>query len=261
MPLIYEPSGKALEYSLLSLNHYVGCPHGCTYCYVPTMPGRNRADFHAKAEPKKDLLAKLGKNAKRYAGTDKRVLLSFASDPYPQVDARLALTRRVLSLLIKHDIPFTVLTKGGMLAARDFDLYRPDLDAFAVTLTAATDRKWRQMACEPNAAPPSDRIETLKEAHARGIETWVSLEPVIDPEESLKIITATYKYVDLYKVGTLNHVTSDMTSEQWADFARRAIDICTACKVEYFIKHDLARHKGLLGELQAGNFDNRTANR
>lgn len=41
-------------------------------------------------------------------------------------------------------IQFQILTKGGMLAAKDFDLYGPD-DWFGVTLTLdnyADSKKW-----------------------------------------------------------------------------------------------------------------------
>jgi DNA repair photolyase len=68
--------------------------------------------------------------------------------------------------------PPAILTKGDMLAAaNDFDLYGPS-DWFGVTLTFDNDtdsRKW-----EPGAALPGDRIAALKEAHNRGIRTWVS---------------------------------------------------------------------------------------
>lgn len=30
---IYNPSGKAGEYSYWACNFYVGCSNGCTYCY------------------------------------------------------------------------------------------------------------------------------------------------------------------------------------------------------------------------------------
>jgi DNA repair photolyase len=256
MTVIYRPSGRAAEYSHLACNPYNGCPHGCTYCYVPAARRMKAVDFHAKAEPKKNFLARLGTDAKRLAGTHERVLLSFSCDPYPPIEASRCLTRTALSVLKKHDIPFQVLTKGGLLAARDFGLYRPGIDAFAVTLTTLDTVVAAEI--EPGAAPPCERIDTLIEAHDRGIETWVSLEPVIKQIESLKVITMTHEYVDLYKIGTLNHVKSDITSKQWADFARRAINLCTACGARYFIKHDLARHSDLFGDLQVGNTDNRT---
>ena len=51
---------------------------------------------------------------------------------------------------------------------------------------------------------PEDRIEALRMAHEYGIETWVSLEPVLDPAQSLHLIDLTHEYVDFYGVGKLN---------------------------------------------------------
>ena len=31
---IYEPAGRAREYSPLALNYFKGCTHNCAYCYV-----------------------------------------------------------------------------------------------------------------------------------------------------------------------------------------------------------------------------------
>lgn len=260
MGVIYEPGGRAREYSHLALNHYVGCPHGCTYCYVPRMPGvfRMKAeDFHASATPRKDILARLGKELPKYSGTDKRVLLSFACDPYPPQDAAKQLTRRILSMLCSYDVPFQVLTKAGQLATRDLDVFGP-YDAFAVTLTTLDARRAEKL--EPGAAPPIERTRALMEAKDRGIETWVSLEPVIVPAWSLEIIRRTHDYVDLYKIGPLNHAKVDVPMGFWQlrQFAERAIRLCTAYGVKYFIKHDLARH---LSEFQFGNTDNRTVDR
>ncbi|MGE5604285.1 MAG: hypothetical protein ACM3YE_01175 [Bacteroidota bacterium] len=51
---------------------------------------------------------------------------------------------------------------------------------------------------------------------------WASLEPVIDPEESLEIIRQTHEYVDLYKVGKLNYNQIEKTID-WREFAENAI--------------------------------------
>ena len=37
MPVIYEPRGKAREYSELACNLYTGCIHKCKYCYCPAI--------------------------------------------------------------------------------------------------------------------------------------------------------------------------------------------------------------------------------
>ena len=262
MGVIYEPSGEAREYSHLALNHYSGCGHGCTYCYVPGIVKRGpgtleskRHKFHADLGEKKDVLERLGKELPRYSGTDKRVLLSFACDPYQPIEAARQLTGTILRMLSGCDVPFQILTKAGHLATRDLRLFGPN-DAFAVTLTTLNGRDAAEV--EPGAAPPMERVQALKEAKSRGIETWVSLEPVLNPAWSLEIISRTHDFVDLYKIGTLNHATSRLEPDEWRQFGQRAINRCHACRVKYFIKDSLARH---LGEFQFGNTDSRTVDR
>lgn len=35
IPVIYEPKGRANEYSPYACNLYIGCSHRCRYCYAP----------------------------------------------------------------------------------------------------------------------------------------------------------------------------------------------------------------------------------
>jgi DNA repair photolyase len=205
MSVIYEPKGRALEYSWLACNLYKGCVHGCQYCYAPSALQKRPADFHNTAAPRDNILRELRKDAAKLAGTRKRVLLCFTCDPYPPLDIAGAVTREALLVLREHEISFQVLTKGGMRAARDFDCYGPD-DAFATTLTFLDVD--RSLSVEPKAAIPSDRIEAIRAAKEAGITTWASLEPVLDAEQSLALIEATRDIVDLYKIGKLNHRTS-----------------------------------------------------
>lgn len=237
MSVIYKPKGRAEEYSHLAINHYDGCDYNCEYCYVAGMPQWQDKDFYnTPAKVRKDVIEQLKREAGRYAGTDERVLLCFTCDPYQPLDDTEQITREVIKILRQYDIPFQVLTKGGTRAARDFDWYGPN-DAFATTLTFLDETRSREY--EPNAAIPHSRILAIEIARQLGIQTWVSLEPVIDAEQSLEIIRQTHQFVDLYKIGLLNHRPSEIN---WQKFGQKAIELCREFETDYYIKRDLAKY-------------------
>jgi len=248
MPIIYQPKGRAQEYSWLAINHYIGCGHGCTYCYARGIIQRTGADFD-KPKVRKNVLELLAKEAPKFKGTQERVLLCFTCDPYQLLDISERMTRKVIKILKQYDIPFQVLTKGGMRAARDFDLYEQG-DAFAATMTFLSEDKSRQF--EPHAAPPSLRIKAMEAAHKQGIETWVSLEPVLNAQESLKIIHRLHNVVDHFKLGKLNY---QKTNIDWREYVIKALELLHKYKKSYCIKNDLAKH---LGDYAYCNKDTRT---
>src|ERR1700751_4632436 len=212
---IYAPQGQAGEYAPLASNPYRGCGHACAYCYVPLVIKMPRKDFDAGAAPRQNSLRELLRDAKKYKALNitEQVMFSFTTDVYNPFDT--SITRPAIEILIEHGLAFCVLTKAGMRAWCDHDLYRPDRDAFASTLTSLDERFSRKW--ERNAALPGDRIEALKAFHARGIFTWVSLEPTLDIEASLAIVEATHGFVDLYKVGRVNYLPMTKTTD-WRDY-------------------------------------------
>jgi DNA repair photolyase len=196
-----------------------------------------RPDFDAGAVPRDDFLILLRKDAAKYqaAGLTGQVLLSFTSDPYHP--GNTTLTRQVLETLIEYGLGFCTLTKGGTRALRDIDLFRPDRDAFAATLTSLDDSfslKW-----EPKAALPADRIAALRTFHDAGIFTWVSLEPTLDVEASLAIVQATHRFVDLFKVGRANYVKEITRTTDWRDYTLRMIELLNRLGAQHYIKQDL----------------------
>ena len=233
--IIYEPKGRAREYAALAANLYSGCQHGCKYCYAPKATFKDRVAFHGNVGVRHGIMAKFEADCRELRGSGKQVLLSFTTDPYGPIDMTHKLTRRAVELLHDNGLFVEILTKGGMRAARDFDLLGSS-DAFATTMTFLDEERSRQW--EPEAALPEDRIQAIKMAHAKDIPTWVSLEPVIDPETSLEIIRRTYEYVSLYKVGTLNY-DARAKAINWADFGQRAIDLLESLGKAYYIKNDL----------------------
>ena len=234
--IIYAPAGQAGEYAALASNPYRGCGHKCAYCYVPRVLRITREAFDAGAVERRDFLARLESDARKYqaAGITEQVMLSFTTDPYHPGDH--ALTREVIQLLQAYGLGVGVLTKGGSRALRDIDLFRPDRDAFATTLTTLDDvfsLKW-----ERGAQLPGNRIDTLREFHQRGIFTWVSLEPTLDTESRLSIIEATQAFVDLYKVGRANYLPLTATTD-WEQYTHRVVELCQRLAARHYIKRDL----------------------
>jgi hypothetical protein len=234
--LIYAPPGQAGEYAPLALNPYIGCGHSCGYpCWVPLFTNQPRDEFNAGAVLKKDFIARLRKEAAKYqaAGITEQVLLCFSTDPYHPGDTTA--TRAALETLIEHGLGFCTLTKGGTRALRDLDLFRPDRDAYAAALIGddRLSRKW-----ESNAPVSSNRIAALKAFFKAGIFTWVSLEPVIDPAATMAVVEATHSFVDLYKLGQLNH-SKFVAVRDRRDFTLRMLDLFNRLGARHYIKRDL----------------------
>ncbi len=235
--VIYAPSGQAGEYAALATNPYNGCGHKCAYCYVPIIMKMDRKEFDAGAVARKNYLAKVAADCERYAahGVYGQVMLSFTTDPYHPGDSTL--TRETLQTIAGSDtLSFCTLTKGGSRALRDLELFRPNKDAFASTLTSMDDAfslKW-----ERGAALISDRVATLRKFHEAGIFTWVSLEPTLDADASIEIVEQTRGFVDLYKIGRVNYLPMTRTTD-WKDYTLRMIEVVQKLGVKHYFKEDL----------------------
>ncbi len=237
--IIYEPRGKALEYSPLAANLYRGCSHGCKYCYAPSATFKDRSIFHSSdfIEPRRNVLKQFEKDCIELSGDKRECLLSFTTDPYQHIEKDIELTRSALELMRLHNIYAVILTKGGDLAVRDFDiLKRCRRRKFGVTLT--TDSEKTSKEWEPGASHPQERINSLIEAWTLGIETFVSFEPVVDPQAVFRLIDKTYEFVDFYKVGKLNHNNFEKSID-WVWFRKAVIEKLESLDKRYMIKKDL----------------------
>jgi len=241
MKVIYEPSGKAQEYSELAANLYQGCSHGCLYCYAPKVVHQKKDEFHTNIKPRKDVLKWLDRQAPHYKG--KEVFLCFTCDPYGPEEMEHCTTRDAIKLLYGHSVGVNILTKGGDRAERDLHILaeRPELSRLGATLTF--DNIQDSLKWEPMAAIPDSRIRMLYRAHNMGIKTWASMEPVIDPEQTLKLIRQTHQFVDSYKVGRWNH-DARANDIDWRDFLRRVVDLLEEKGCNYYIKRDLSVYGG-----------------
>jgi DNA repair photolyase len=206
-----------------------------------------RTEFDAGAVERPDFIAKLTRDAKKLKAAGimpfTQVMLSFTTDPYHP--GNNTLTRLTLETLMQYGFSFCTLTKGGHRALRDINLFRPGIDAFASTLTSldpSFSLKWERMA-----TLPEDRIETLKKFHARGIYTWVSLEPTLNTDASLQIVRETHEFVDLYKVGRANYLPMTNTTD-WKTYTHRMVELLESKGAQYYIKKDLQPYLAEIGK-------------
>ena len=235
---VYAPKGKAGEYADFAINLYRGCSHACTYCYAPGVVRRWRKDFYENVMVRKDILKKLRTEAPEYRG--KKIFLCFTCDPYTLINSVPGpITREAIEILKKAGCGVEVLSKAGNICSDDFDLLASTEvpSAFGVTLTTLDIDKAKKT--EPEAATPESRISALEYANYLGIDTFVSLEPVIWPEDTLEIIKRIAPFTNRFKIGRWNY---DKRANQidWRKFALDTIELCEKLGVDYILKRDLA---------------------
>ena len=240
MSIIYEPRGKAREYSDLAVNLYTGCSHGCRYCYCPAILRKKIDEWSANPTPRADILRWLEKDAQKMRGDTREILLSFMSDPYHS-DEAAALTREALLILEKYDLQVQVLTKGGLRSVRDFDILARNHWKYGATIIFSDDAMRQEW--EPHAAPIEERMEAMRAANQRGIYTWVSIEPVVDPVQALDVMRQLKGHVDLWKVGKLNHNKERESAIDWKQFLMDTETLLAGEDV--LIKKDLEKYRNV----------------
>lgn len=239
MEIIYEPKGRAKEYSDLACNTHVGCTHRCLYCYGPSSVQRKREEFMNGPKPKKDIIAKFEKDARKIQGDPRPILFSFATDPYCNEEIS-AFTSECLLICEKYKLNPQVLTKAGLAGiAQDGQLLKKNNWKFGQTICFMSEdlrKRW-----EPGASPIETRIHAAMHAHNMGIYNWVSVEPVIDPIEALRVIEGLKPYVDFWKIGKINYNKKIEDSINWPAFLMKVEQVLQGC--DYLIKKDLEAYR------------------
>lgn len=240
MSKIYQPTGRAREYSPLALNLYRGCTHGCKYCYVPRIFNRWDSKYdHSVCTPSVDF-DELEKSARKFQGCEQQILLSFTGDPYCGVEPDT--TTRALEILNRYGHKVAILTKGGTQCLADLEVFKLFGDRIKVGATLTFDNDQDSLEWEPGSATPSDRILALDTLHDNGIKTWVSFEPVIVPSQSLNLLKAVSGIVDHVKIGKLNNYQGIDKKIDWSAFIFESVRICRDAGLPFYIKKDLQIH-------------------
>lgn len=202
---IYQPTGKAGEYSSWACNFFTGCSNDCQYCYckrgvmshVWSSVPRLKKCFKDESHAHKIFVTELERNldALRTSG----LFFSFTTDP--MLPETRTLTMLAVKECINRQVPVQILTKcAGFIGDCQLETLKDchkQYIAIGFTLTCCDE-------LEPNAASNSDRIKEMNQLHNLGYRTFASLEPVIEAPKTVAAISIISGWCDLIKVGLLS---------------------------------------------------------
>ncbi len=181
------------------INPYVGCSHGCKYCYASFMKRftGHTEDWGTFIDVKRcDKKINLNKISK------KSVFLSSVTDCYNQLEEKYKLTRHILEQIVDSDCYLSISTKSKLIL-RDIDLLK-QIKNLSVSMSINTlDENFRNDM--DNASTIEERLNTLRELHDNGIYTVLFMSPIFPYiTEWKEIIEKSKNYVDEYWFENLN---------------------------------------------------------
>ena len=181
------------------INPYVGCTHGCKYCYASFMKRftghkENWGDFIDIKRCNKPI------DLKKISG--KNVFLSSVTDCYNQYEKDFCITRNILEQLVDSDCNLSISTKSKLIL-RDIDLLKQMKNLIVCMSINTLNEKFRSDM--DNASTIKERMDTLKELHNNGIYIVLFMSPIFPYiTEWKEIIDQTKDYVDEYWFENLN---------------------------------------------------------
>ena len=243
--LLYK---SGVEYADFSINHVIGCSHGCLYpCYAMQMAKRfgRVKSYNEWIKPKivENALELLDKEIPKYKDKIKFVHLCFMTDPFMYQQNKVKdLTLKIIARLNQDDMKCTVLTKGVLAKAlANKEKYGLN-NEYGITLVSL-DEDFRKKY-EPNAAPFNKRITALKHLSKQGLKTWVSIEPYPTPNifnQELLPLLEKLSFVDKIVFGKLNYNAKVREFKDYmkfySDSARLVREFCETYKIDYHIKY------------------------
>lgn len=178
-----------------ALNPYVGCAHGCVYCYAVFMKRftGHEEEWGTFVDIKINAPHVLARQLKR--AKPGNISFGTVTDAYQPLEREYGVTRACLEALLEQPHPTSILTKSA-LVLRDLDLISKLKDVeVAFTITTLDEEVRRRF--EPGASTIAARLKALRAVSEAGIPNWAFCGPLLpginDDETSLDRLFAELK--------------------------------------------------------------------
>jgi DNA repair photolyase len=167
-----------------SINCYLGCIHGCTYCF--SRPTHEYLDFGAGTDFERKIVVKvrapelLRKELMKPSWKGDQIVFSFTSDPYIPLEANYKLTRQCLEVCADFRNPVGIVTKSALIR-RDVDVLQTLAREASVGVYFSIPFADYDIAraVEPFAPSPNARFEAMKLLADAGIQVGIGIAPTI----------------------------------------------------------------------------------
>ena len=230
---IITESGLDVDYVI---NPYVGCLHGCIYCYARFM--KRFTDHHEPwgkfLDVKINAAELIPKDTKKYR--NKLIMISSVTDSYQPAERKYKLMRRILENLIPLQPDLSVMTKSDLIT-RDIDLLKKFKKCIAGVSLSLLDDSIRKEV-EPFASSVERRINAVRELKKAKIQTFIFISPMFPELTNWKgIVEKTKNFVDEYWFENLNiRATNWWDIKKWLRNSHP--DLLEKYRQIYFTKND-----------------------
>src|SRR5437899_6590189 len=160
-----------------SFNPYIGCHHGCVFCYTPRLMRMDRNEWGTSVVVKRNAATVVAKEVRKLPRG--LVAISTATDPYQFVEGKYRVTRHALEVLLRAGWPVSVLSRAPLMI-RDLDLFTQFANIEVGMSVPTLDDRARALL-EPSAPPIDARLRCLRQLADAGLTTFVSFAPAYPP--------------------------------------------------------------------------------
>jgi DNA repair photolyase len=182
-----------------TVNPYRGCTHGCVYCFARNTHSYLELDtghdFDTQIVVKINVGEVLRKEVSAPRWQREHVAMGTNTDPYQRAEGRYRLMPDVISALADSGTPFSILTKGTVLA-RDLPVLATAAESVPVGLrvSLALMDDDLQATLEPGTPSPRARLELIRRIRAAGLPCGVFMAPLLpyltDTDEQITELVA-----------------------------------------------------------------------
>jgi DNA repair photolyase len=180
---LLTPASGFLKGYTFSLNPYIGCSFGCSYCYVRKMPVNlfRKEEWGTWVDIKRNAqeryILEIRKARKKHNSIS--IFMSSSTDPYQPIEHEAKITRSLLEAMIEEPPDFLFIQTRSPLIKRDIDLIKKLTNCVLVSMTIESDLDDVRRIFSPSAPPIPARLRVLQAIVDEGIPAQAAIAPLL----------------------------------------------------------------------------------